>query len=140
MTDVIQTIDKLVPEFLMSLRSDEKKYRHAVITQECEKLAIATVDSGSTTWRQFTTKRHAAISLCREMEQSDTKKTSHNTLDGVGLLTTYLRDMVVTSDLLENRKTSQVHHLGRRTAIYLHLVGKISIPRYRRMAKAQVCR
>ena len=91
--DIIQTIDKLVPQCPPTFRSGDNKInflRKAVIGQEWAKLAIANVDSGDVSWGQFTTNLHAAMSLRKEMEETEEKKSFYNSNQEVDESNSYL--------------------------------------------------
>jgi len=71
LTDMITTIDSMVPQCPPAFRSDANKIsflRQAIIKQPWATHAVTKVDAGDVTWRQFTTDLHAALSLRREID------------------------------------------------------------------------
>jgi len=71
LTDMISTIDSMVPQCPPAFRSDANKIsflRQAIIKQPWATHAVTKVDAGDVTWRQFTTDLHAALSLRREID------------------------------------------------------------------------
>jgi len=114
LTDMISTIDSMVPQCPPAFRSDANKIsflRQALIKQPWATHAITKVDAGDVTWRQFTTDLHAALSLRREVHPvSDTH--SHFTESDIDreariFMTKYGRDPRYTRkyDYRESRRS-----------------------------------
>lgn len=108
LTTLVNEIDTLVPQCPSDFCNDANKInflRGAIIHRPWAINAIAKVDAGELTWRQFTTNLHSALSLHNEVHEQQDHSTHYTKNDVEKILDTFM-----TRYCRDPRQTSKHRH------------------------------